>query len=127
MEASGYGGVGAGARGGYEEKEGRFLFWFHFRRGSSLFECQSHTTACLHDGLKFLCVDLCPAEILDLAGNAKKKKKKATVSKGRIRVGGEGSLGTRGKTPQRRLDLGLHPEDGCLHQAINAHWAPEPG
>lgn len=75
MEASGYGGVGAGARGGYEEKEGRFLFWFHFRRGSSLFECQSHTTACLHDGLKFLCVDLCPAEILDLAGNAKKKKK----------------------------------------------------
>ena len=70
VEASGYRGVGAGARGWYEEKEGRFLFWFHFRRGSSLFECQSHTTACLHDDLKFLCIDLCPAEIIDLAGNA---------------------------------------------------------
>ena len=69
VEASGYGVVGAGARGGYEE-ESRFLFWFHFRRGSSLFECQSHTTACLRDDLKFLCIDLGPAEMIDLAGNA---------------------------------------------------------
>lgn len=36
-----------------------------------MFKYQSYTTACLHD-LKFLGVDLCLREILDLAGNAKK-------------------------------------------------------
>ena len=93
-----------------------------------MLECQSHTTACLHDDLKFLCLDLCPAEILDLAGNALKKKKKATVSKGRrIRVKGRGHPRNTREDPSEEVDLGMQPEDGCLHQATNAHWAPELG
>lgn len=36
-----------------------------------MFKYQSYTTTCLHD-LKFLWVDLCWREILDLAGNAEK-------------------------------------------------------
>lgn len=36
---SGCGGAGVGTRGGYEGREGRFLFFFHCRRDSSLFKC----------------------------------------------------------------------------------------
>ena len=56
------------------------------------------------------------------------KKKKATVSKGRrIRVKGRGHPRNTREDPSEEVDLGMQPEDGCLHQATNAHWAPELG